>query len=232
MNKIIVSCMDCRLNSKFENENEEGTVLVRNAGGNVNGVERTLRYMIENSGVRELHIATHTDCGAMKYVLGVLNGKSGENGLNSALVDQFRNSGAKDLADLEKTNEKVQRANAERLFSGNVNVTSELIDISKFATAKHDGEHVLVVTRSSGGNYEKIAKALGEEASNCYFIQAESAEEVVPDFAIAVKKIGIKDIRMVALKKEDYRPMLMDVERMKLTARNLGEGIKISFVKL
>ena len=231
---VILTCMDCRLNSKFRNEKKEDTLLVRNAGGNLRGVEQTLRHLFENNNIGEFHIATHTDCGAMKYLDGVLNKNSGEESLNTALVDQFRNSGAKTLTDLEKRNEKLQKANAESLFSRNVtNITSELIDISTLAHASHQGEHVLVVTRASDESYETIAKRLGEAESDCYIIQADTIEEVIPDIAIAVKKIGIESVTLMALKKEDYRQMLTDTKRVKLTAKKLGWGeLNVSFVKL
>jgi carbonic anhydrase len=231
MNKIVVSCMDCRLNSKFDSENDGNVIFVRNAGGNINGVVQTLRYLLDNTNVHELHIVTHTDCGAMGYVFGVLSKQGGEDNVHSSLVDQFRKADFSDRSALEKMNGILQKENAEKLFSNrDILITTEYTDISSLQESKTEKEHVLIITKASRERYEKMAKALGEDISNCYVIQANSIEEVVPDIAIAVKKLGIKDIRVVALKPEEYRQMHEDAEKMRI--RYSTDGIKISYEQL
>lgn len=238
MEKIVVSCMDRRLNSQFDEKNDGKTLYVRNAGGNVRGAEATIRYLIENHNIKELHLAPHKDgCGGVNDALEKLKAKGDEDEPDSALVKQFRSSGVREnctLEELERKNEVMQKEEAERLFSKMVPaITSELVGIPSSASVKHEGKHFLVVTKPSESRYQSITDALGKERSDCYFIQAETMEEVIPSASLAITKLGIRSIELVAMEREDYRPMVAGAKILEIASRNLvNDSLSISSVKL
>ena len=228
MVKLVISCMDRRLNEKFDGENDGDILFVRNAGGNVKGIERTLRYIADNNAIQEVRVTEHADCGGMKYVHGVLKGHSGEESINKALVDSFASEEFSDLAALEKKNLVLQKAAAEKLLLKKAeSVSSEFVDAAKLKSEEGERKHILVVTQPSRKKYASIVESLksgdnllnGIASSDCYFIQADPSE-ITDDVALAAKKLHLTEVRVVALEPSERRQMQMTASsiNMRFTA--------------
>ncbi|MEL9969752.1 MAG: carbonic anhydrase, partial [Metallosphaera sp.] len=88
--RIVISCMDRRLNEFLEkNYNDGETVFIRNAGANINSLKET-KALIKKAD--EIIILPHTDCGAMGVVERALNGEKLPNGLDT-LISPFLGKG-------------------------------------------------------------------------------------------------------------------------------------------
>jgi len=226
-NTIIVTCMDHRLNSMLDSLNDSKHVFVRNAGGNVQGVEQTIRYLIDNTNISKIHIIAHTDCGAMGYVYSAV--KEGKDNVHKQLVSLFNSIAFESRAELEKKNEELQRSIAEKLFGGKgIEISSELFELKEKNVASE--KHVIAITRASYLRYSDIAEKMGVDVKDVYFLQANSVEELLGDIAIGTDVLGIKDIRVVATESSEYRPSLIAFEKLK--ARGIGDKAKLSLVKL
>ncbi|MGC9037474.1 MAG: carbonic anhydrase [Candidatus Micrarchaeia archaeon] len=224
--EIVVSCMDRRLNNALDSMNNGKQIFVRNAGGNVAGVEQTLRYLVDSSNISEIKLVAHTDCGAMGYVFGALNGKESES-LHSELVKQFKGLKLASRLELEKNNELVQKSKLESMFAGKgIGISSMLIE-SKPSEPKR---HIAAITNSSSAKYAELAKKLGVDADDCYFMQANSIEELLPDITLAIEKLGIKEFLLVAEEQSQYRQKNAELERLR--ARGLASKASFSLVKL
>ena len=80
--------MDCRMNEILERDyNDKNTIIVRNAGANVEGLRRTLQDAVERYGGTEIHVLPHEDCGAMKAV--VLKLKDGDPRIGEEMFDSL-----------------------------------------------------------------------------------------------------------------------------------------------
>src|SRR5271169_1680163 len=87
----IIGCMDRRLNGFFEDAREnvlnansdEKVYIIRDAGGGVDVVEKTLYEL----NVTEIHDYTHTNCGAMKVAMAACSKVS-----SGAKLDEVENS--------------------------------------------------------------------------------------------------------------------------------------------
>ncbi|MGC8676386.1 MAG: carbonic anhydrase [Candidatus Micrarchaeia archaeon] len=226
---IIISCMDRRLNKILDsmNSGDDKRVFLRNAGAAVPGLERTIRYAIDNGNVSELLLVAHTDCGAMGYVYNAI--KNGKDGLHAGLVSQFDKASFASRLELEQLNEKRQKEALERMFGNKgIRISSRLVELSE--SADNGKKHILVVTKTSTKKYADIADAIGENAEDCYFIQANDIEEVIPDIAVGTDLLGIKDVRLAALESSQYRQVQNDFERLK--ARGVESKAKLSMIRL
>ncbi len=208
---IIVSCMDRRLNDKFDKENDSKKIFVRNAGGNVLGVEQTLRYLVENMNISSIKVVAHTDCGAMGYVYESL--KSGKDGILEQLVEEFKQVSFSTRQELEKKNEELQASLLNKLFGNTFDISSELVELKE--SADKQGEHFAVVTKASEMKYGEIAKALGLSVGDCYFIQANSISEILPDITLAIERLGIKKFFLASLDPSQYRQVYADFQMLK-----------------
>lgn len=63
--RIVISCMDRRLNGYLDQLNDGDIIFIRNAGANVNSLRETLKYIRD---AEEILVLQHTDCGAMGVV--------------------------------------------------------------------------------------------------------------------------------------------------------------------
>ncbi|MGC8671369.1 MAG: carbonic anhydrase [Candidatus Micrarchaeia archaeon] len=224
---IFVSCMDRRLNKYLEKEQDGRNLFVRNAGGNVLGLEQTLGFLIENFNVTGIKVVAHTDCGAMGYVYNAV--KKGENGIHKQLVEEFANEKFADRLELEKLNETIQKELAQKLFGNKgISISSELIALNE--PSENGKAHVAVVTKVSVRKYSEIAKLMNLDEEDCYFLQANSITELLPDLALATGKLGIKDVRLAALDSTQYRQVNADFEMLK--TRGFADKAKITVVRL
>jgi len=215
METLVVTCMDRRLNRYLDSLNDGKTIFLRNAGGNVGSLTRSIRHVLSSNHITRIHVIVHTDCGAMKVVEGArLNNGKVSDRVHKGLVSHFEVVNFKNRTELEQQNQKLQRDAADILAGGGVTVTSQLVDITKLAQHEAPGEHVLAVTRASGAMYENIAAISGSDVREMYTVQADNLDEVVHDIEIATGALGIHTVRIVALNDPDYTRLLADLKRL------------------
>jgi hypothetical protein len=231
IDKIIITCMDRRLNETLDEMNDCRTVILRNAGGDVDSLRKSLQEQFKlHPKINKVEVLTHNDCGAMKYILNLT---PEDYDLNRGLVEKFKDIEAKSLGELERVNLILQTSSAEDICSRkNLNKTeltyivSNEIDLSKMESGKqHHGEHFLVVIPPTTEKYGKIAKDLGLDPKECYFIQVGHWEEAIPSIAIAAKKLGIKEMFMPAL--GNLKP-LTDLDTANKMVSDRGFDLNIS----
>ncbi len=238
MEKVFVvagACADRRENKDLDalkkQYSEQGisVLFVRNAGIDVNRLKGTLTYAVENNSVKEVILLPHENhCAAM----GALPEKHNE--LNRDLAKQFTslNVDIHDLSAVEKKNQEVQESNAKAMLSKyDVKVWSRLIYTPD---AEHSGHPLsLIVTDASEKSPGEITKALKENESNCYFLQAK-VSEIIPDLRFIAGEVkGIANVRYVALKEEPAEQMRKDADAIKGALRGAGkENIAFSSFKL
>ena len=213
MTIAIIGCMDRRLNGFFEdlrsrvmNDNpSEKVYIIRDAGGGVDGVEKTLYGL----NVTEIHDYTHTNCGAMKVALAASSKVS-----SGAKLDDVESS--PDVYDtsikpfLGKTYESslaIERKNTEiqndtlkhlKMTHPELRFSCEMIDIEKLNIPKVDGEHTVVISTAYDGRYSDIANKYNLDLMNVYFVQANHLEEVRPAVKLAVEKLNIHNVMFIS----------------------------------
>jgi carbonic anhydrase len=209
----IVGCMDRRLNGFFEglrneilvNNPNEKVYIVRDAGGGVGAVERTLF----NLDITEIHDYTHTNCGAMKVAMNAcLKLNSGEKldeiesseDVYDTTIAPFLNETYKTSLDIEQKNTKVQNdtLNHLKIAHPGLKVSCELIDIEKLDVPKVEGEHTLVIGMAYSGKYSDIASKYNLELPHIYFVQANYLEEIRASVKLAVEKLNVHNIIFIS----------------------------------
>ncbi|AHC51549.1 carbonic anhydrase [Sulfolobus acidocaldarius SUSAZ] len=130
MMKLVISCMDRRLN-RYLAENFNDSIVIRNAGANVNSLRTTL--VTYKNLIDEVVLLPHTDCGAMKVVYSnIVEGKKAPStAVEDKLIKQFTKMKFSSLSELERLNLKLQEENLRKIFS--VPVRAELIDVNKIS---------------------------------------------------------------------------------------------------
>ncbi|AAY80612.1 carbonic anhydrase [Sulfolobus acidocaldarius] len=122
--------MDRRLN-RYLAENFNDSIVIRNAGANVNSLKTTLiKY---KNLIDEVVLLPHTDCGAMKVVYSnIVEGKKATStAVEDKLIKQFTKTKFSSLNELEGLNLKLQEENLRKIFSAPVR--AELIDVNKIS---------------------------------------------------------------------------------------------------
>lgn len=200
MNKLIVSCMDRRLNNELDREADDDTVFLRNAGANIAGMVDSIKRYVKESGIDSVTIRTHTDCGAMKFVKAALAKELKPSAENySRLVRQFEGS---DVGNLDDANTDVQLSAMYNLAVEDdldVGVDGSMIDLSKLQL-NADGRHVLsVILGKQKVRYADVSEQMGVGPNDSYFLQAPAFDELLPDIDIAVSVLNLSDIRFISV---------------------------------
>ncbi|MGC8669529.1 MAG: carbonic anhydrase [Candidatus Micrarchaeia archaeon] len=212
MNTLLISCMDRRLNSIIDKQNNQSTIILRNAGANVEGLSNSITSMLNAHNISKIILMPHTDCGAMKVVYGAIkNGIKPSNEIYDRLVKQFVKSSFSNLEELEEINRHMQNESLSKISRG-IKIEEQYIDL-KNQNPEENEEHILVFTYPSGKKYEDICKSLGVKISNVYFIHASSIEEVQPDIDIAINNLHIKKVVFLAIEPSEYRNMFAEMKR-------------------
>jgi hypothetical protein len=193
------------MNEILESEyNDKDTVIIRNAGANVEGLRGTLQDAVERYGATEIHVLPHEDCGAMKAVVMKLrdNDPRIDDEMFDSLVRQFRRKydegSIKDNWDAEKINLKIQCANAAGVLKG-AEVTSRLIDSEEIGRSAPSAKHILLVlSPCPAEEYGRVFEAAKVGNSDPYMIQGRQ-DEIVSDIKLAIQVVGIHELRFVAL---------------------------------
>ena len=217
MDKILVACMDRRLNALVDTHNDGKTKILRNGGGDVSSLESSIRNGINENNINRILVLTHTDCGAMKVVYMALKGETKVSGSISERVNPFRDLSHKDKAELEKINEKLQNDRLKVFEKLGIKIESELVDVTKLNIPEVDhDQNSLVVMRSSSKKYDEITMLLRKPMFGTYFIQSDTIQEVIPDIEMAVTHLGIKSISFLSTNSSEARQALTDFKMLKI----------------
>lgn len=202
MERIVISCMDRRLNEYLDSINDGKTVFVRNAGANVRPLRRTLGELLDGKQIIKILIIPHTDCGAMGAVYNALiKDEKFSSDITVQLIDPFRALDFSKRERLEELNEGFEVAVARAMIP-TVSVESELINIEDLNLPKSGGTHRLIVTSPSGMRYDLINKCAGTDPHDTYVLQA-SLTEVHHDIELAVTALHMKEIIFLAQTRTD-----------------------------
>lgn len=209
---IIVTCMDRRITGALSEDISKRPelkeifgnhpILVRNAGGSIEGAKGTIKKLLDTGKFATLGVVVHTDCGAMGVVYSVCKGEREceQNEINALEIAEFKKFNFNAVSELCRLNEELQKSKAENIFGANKKITvkAALLDVDRLNVPKGDGTKYLVITKpGSPSKYSKIFKG-AEERWFSYVIQADDIEEMMPSIHIAVKDIGVQGIRLIA----------------------------------
>ncbi|BCS92468.1 carbonic anhydrase [Metallosphaera javensis (ex Sakai et al. 2022)] len=185
--RIVISCMDRRLNEYLEkNFNDGNTVFVRNAGANVNSLKNTISLLKKAD---EILILPHTDCGAMGVVERALKGEKLPEGLEP-LISPFRKFVGYSKPQLEQVNLQVQESTLKGMVKAKI--TSELIRTEEL-NAPPSSDNVALVLSPSTRRYSEIIPH--DMMYKTYVIQTENDGDI--DVLIAKEFLKVKEVRKV-----------------------------------
>ncbi|MGD0728973.1 MAG: hypothetical protein ABR981_02760 [Candidatus Micrarchaeaceae archaeon] len=213
MTIAIIGCMDRRLNSFFEeirnnvlkdNPNEK-IYTIRDAGGGVGSVEKTLYDL----NITEIHDYTHTNCGAMKVAMGAcIKINSGEkldevessSDVYDSNIEPFLGSTYSTTLAIEQKNTEIQKdvLTHLKMTHPDLKFTCDLIDIEKLNLPKVEGEHTVIIGMSYDGKYSDIANKYNLDLLHVYFIQSNHLEEIRPAVKLAVEKLNIHNVMFIS----------------------------------
>jgi carbonic anhydrase len=213
MTIAIIGCMDRRLNGFFEElrdksvrENPgERVYIVRDAGGGIDAVEKTLYELNAN----EIHDYTHTNCGAMKVAMGACSKiGSGEKlddvesspDVYDTNIKPFLGKTYESELSIEQKNRDIQDNKLRSLKKTHpeLKFTCDLIEIEKLNLPKVEGEHTVVIGMAYNGKYSEMADRYKLDLAHIYFVQANHLEEIRPSVKLAVEKLNIHNVMFVS----------------------------------
>lgn len=229
MEKLVISCMDRRLNMHLDRRYNDGkTFFMRNAGANVGTLADSIRDVLRKHEISSVHIATHTDCGAMGVVFQALKeGKRFETSIHESLIKQFEGMGFRDRKELESSNGKLQ-VEAVRLVAGSIAVHLEPIDVKTLGIPSEHGKHTLILTKALSVPYNDMVKSINTGIFDSYVIQGNVAT-MISDIRIAVTLLEIKDIRLEAFSSAEEKDMNAEMARLRREA--FMRDATLSFVR-
>ena len=179
--RVVISCMDYRLTEEVMREVKEGTLVFRNAGANVAGLEGELRLLRD---VDEVIYMPHSDCAAMKLVLAVLQGRDRlEKREYDHLVKQFEGRNYGSLEELERENALQGLRRLMEIFP-NARITLRFIDVSRIRWPERKAK-VCITTPD---------RKLPNDVVGMYVLSAMSRETIEPDLKIAQEKLNLREI--------------------------------------
>ena len=209
----MVGCMDSRLNLFFEElrdsliEKNPGApvYIIRDAGGGINAVEKTLLGL----GVNEIHDYTHTNCGAMKVALSAcakirsgskLDEVESSRDVYKSIIAPLANETYQTPLEIEWRHTMLQSEALSHLMTAHpeFETSCELIDINKINVPKSEKEHMLIIGMAYDGKYTDITKKWNLELQGTYFVQADYIEEVKPAVRLAVERLNIHNAMFVS----------------------------------
>ncbi|ASI13597.1 carbonic anhydrase [Candidatus Mancarchaeum acidiphilum] len=224
MNKLVISCMDRRLNDLIE-EQYSDCFIIRNAGANVYPVAKEIKDLIKNKDIREIILLAHTDCGAMNKVFGIIKrGKSADPDLEESLISQYRKLDFDSIDELEKDNLNLQVDKLKSEFP-ETKIDGRLIRIEDIKVPKDDKIHELILANPSKPGYSGLLDQLSLNHFSAYILQSDT-NNIMPDLKLAVADLGVKFIHLISIEKENPRDRKVDQQRLNLIFGK--DGVKIS----
>ncbi|QKR00217.1 carbonic anhydrase [Metallosphaera tengchongensis] len=186
--RLVISCMDRRLNHFLEKEYNDGkTTFVRNAGANIGSLKETLRLLKE---AEEIVILPHTDCGAMGVVEKALRGETLPN-LLKPLITPFQNLRVSNRAELETLNTRVQEELARKVTKARV--SSRLIRTEEL-NAPASSDNLAIVTAPSTRRYSEF---IPQDFIYRTFVIQNLGDDGEIDQFIAKEFLKVKEVRKV-----------------------------------
>ncbi|MGC8710454.1 MAG: carbonic anhydrase [Candidatus Micrarchaeia archaeon] len=228
--RLIISCMDRRLNEYLDSLNDGNTIFLRNGGANVKALKYSIGSIINDNNISEIKVITHTDCGAMKVVAKALNDEIKlSQDLVDNLVEQFRGVKFNNSAELENSNKEIQEREILTIASKHgIKASAELLDISKIEDNGSKREHEFYLMKPEKIKY---AEVIGKDKMfSTYVIQSMSLDEQYSDIEIATKVLGIAKGVIAANGSSEYRQAQIDMNRLKMSP--FAEGIELSMKKV
>lgn len=207
--------MDRRLNEYLDSKYNDGnTLFIRNAGANLTPILDLVREALRKNELKKgIYIATHNDCGAMGVVFQALtSGKSFGSGIYNALIKQFESIGFRSREGLERENGRLQVKRAKAIAKG-VPVNLEPIDVKRLGVPAEHNEHRLILTSNLSEPYVKMTKIANTGVFDSYIIQGDTAF-MSSDVEIAVKFLGIKDVRLEAFSTSEEARLSAELESL------------------
>ncbi len=214
----IIGCMDRRLNLFFEGirgevlkkHHSEKVYIIRDAGGGVNAVGKTLLSL----DITEIHDYTHTNCGAMKFAMGAsakvssgakLDEVESSDDVYDMTIAPFLGERYDTPLDIEQKNTRIQKEflNHLKMTHPDLKVSCELIDIERLNIPAVDGEHTLIIGMAYSGKYSELADKYNLDLRHVYFVQADYLEEIRPSVKLAVEKLNIHNVMFVSNEKSE-----------------------------
>ncbi len=244
---LVIACMDWRLNGPVDQLKGRGdTVSLRNAGGNVLGLEDAINQALDQyRNISKVVVMTHDDCGAMKTVRDVIRGKLNVGAdVREVLVEQFvgkvdeKYGDGEFLRELESKNRKIQNAAIGAICAARqldvVDATQSVGSIKLPAHPPGEAEATLVIARPSSRTTASLLGELGVSPYKAYVIEGDVAA-LLPDMKVAVG-LGVKNMVLYAAEGEAHDEAVRDKARIesavpgaKVTvARSAGTTGKIS----
>ncbi len=224
MNKLVISCMDRRLNDFIE-QHYSDCFVIRNAGANVYPITKEIKDLIKDKDIREIVLLAHTDCGAMKKVFGVIKDrKPVDLDLEDNLISHYRDLNFTNISELEKDNLKLQINKLKDEFP-ETKIEGRLLQIEDIKVPEEEGIHELIIANPSKPGYSGLLNELSLNHFSVYVLQSD-INNVMPDLKLAVKDLGVKFIHLISIEKENPRDRKVDQEKLNLIFNK--EGIKIS----
>ncbi len=183
--RLVISCMDRRLNRYLDELNDGDTLFVRNAGANASSLHYTLKLIRDAD---EVIVLPHTDCGAMGVVHRALSGEK-INGVDS-LITPFHGLEGSSRHELELENLRVQKEKIKAISGGRV--SGEIINTESLQTPSFS-DYIAAIMQPSSKKYSAILP----EMDGTYVIQVSGSDSDI-DISIARKFLGIKKFRYMS----------------------------------
>ncbi len=236
---IVIGCMDRRLNGYIDsNYANDHTLLLRNAGANVQTLEESIRDILKTEKISKIVLLPHTsnspegirdgDCGAMKFTFAAAKTSEAliSPSTRAGLVAQFHGAHFGSVHELEKVNATVQEQALHRIIA-DLGITppkieTVLVDTSPIGTLDNKG-HALVIARPGTLRYTDVFAKIREQGhdigiDSTYVIQARSLSPVMPDIEIAataLKLNGTEHPIIAFMRNGDKEGMLREVQDLK-----------------
>lgn len=209
---LMIACMDYRLNERVNEALDSGKVVVlRNAGGDAGPLKKNIDHVLDMypSVNRILFYLHDNGCGGMKVAWGV---NHEHDPALAAYVERFKklrpaveaSKDQKALEEMENPTFQVKMLKewlADQFKGRKIRVEFELVHVPE----KSHAEHFLLITKFLEKPYEKLrAEYRRFEPAHAYIIQySKEVKEVMDDIGIAVRVLGLRDIRTIAVPDKD-----------------------------
>ncbi len=225
MERLVISCMDRRLNLFIEEQYPDAVVL-RNAGANVYALESKIKDIVREKDIREIIVLAHTDCGAMGKVYSVLKQNAhAEEDLAEELISHYSGLEFSTREELESENYRMQVDELKAAFPS-LRISGELIDMKNINVPAEDKGHRLLVMEPSKPNYSKIVSSLGLSLFQCYIVQGNT-EIAMPDIKLAASELHANPVYFVTQDGENPRTTKQEADKAKLSLSQY-KGIEIN----
>ncbi len=220
--KIIIACMDPRLNARIDElaQQEGGNfIIVRNAGGDLGSLRETLQSIIDKhtlDGIESVYLMQHEDCAADDHAKNILKGEERApnkefDAFAQRLGDRFRaksiDSDGLSLEQVDAENKEMQEEMARTLFESDGKdrvITTWYAQKDKLPPKSHSHSAVLISSPDAfAGRYgytnEVLAQKLGVELGGMYTMAAQP-RNLKKDVGL-LHKLDFKDMNVIVAEK-------------------------------